>query len=122
MSHYDVTGKRKEAPMGSLFYGASRLEIKIDDETLALAQRIIVAKLRRSEPFTISWDDADEIGDGLSSVWISTTTELHFKYDSAELPPLDTARLEQLTQGAAGTLGLKLGNATLIAQPTGYDS
>jgi hypothetical protein len=108
--------------MGSLFYGASRLEIVIDDETLALAQRIIVAKLRRSEPFSISWDDADEIGDGLSSVWISETTELHFKYDSPRLPPLDTAKLEQLTQDAATTLGLRLGNATLVAEPTGYDS
>ncbi|MGO4536750.1 DUF7882 family protein [Leifsonia sp. 2MCAF36] len=108
--------------MGSLFYGASRLEIVVDDATLALLQRVIVAKMRRGEPFAITWDDDDSIGDGLSSVWISPTIELHFKFDSGRLPALDPAELERMSMESATPSGLRLRNATLIAEPTGYDS
>ncbi|MGO4300676.1 DUF7882 family protein [Leifsonia sp. RAF41] len=108
--------------MGSLFYGASRLEITVDDGTLAVLQRVIVAKMRRNEPFAITWDDDDSIGDGLSSVWVSPTTELHFKFDSGQFPALDSAELERMTIESAGAAGLRLRNASLIAEPTGYDS
>lgn len=108
--------------MGSLFYGASRLEIKVDDTTLAMMQRIIVSKMRRNEPFAITWDDDDSIGDGLSSVWVAPTTELHFKFESGTFPAIDPAELDRMSQQSSTPSGLRLGNATLIAEPTGYDS
>lgn len=92
--------------MGSLFYGSSRVELVIDDETLALVQRVIIAKLRRSEPFAITWHDPG-MG-GSDSVWVSATVELHFHYDNAPPTEVDSRRLEAITQDAAGPFGLRL--------------
>lgn len=102
--------------MGTLFYGSSRTPILVEDRTLYHLRALVGSKLRRNESFMLSWEDADAIGDGESSVWIHAQMEMHFKFDTKR-EPLDRAYLEQMSAAAGRGGGLSLGNATLAWDP-----
>jgi hypothetical protein len=54
--------------VGTLFYGASRTPIRIDDRILAHLRLVATSKLRRNEPFLISWHDPADTGGGRSTI------------------------------------------------------
>lgn len=99
--------------MGTLFYGADRIAIRIDDRVLAHVRAVITAKMRRGEGFLISWSDSLSIGDGRSSVWVHPACDLHYKFDGTRMPKLDPALLEQLNGESLQARGIELAEATL---------
>lgn len=106
--------------MGTLFYGASRLAIEVDDVLLAHVQVVIVAKLRRDEPLLLTWNDSVTIGDGRSAVWVSMSTELHWKFDGDLPARLDRGRLESLAVGANSSAGLHLEHDATLDAPASH--
>lgn len=100
--------------MGDLYYGAARTRVHMDDRTLAHVSAVITAKLRRSEPFLLSWLDDDAIGDGRSSVWVHQACDLHYKYEAAEHIDLDRTLLERMSRASSAPQGLLIDEATLL--------
>lgn len=100
--------------MGDLYYGAARTRIHMDDRTLAHVSAVVTAKLRRSEPFLLSWLDDDAIGDGRSAVWLHQACDLHYKFEASEHVDLDRALLERMSRAASSAQGLLLDDATLL--------
>lgn len=103
--------------MGTLFFGAARTAIEVDDRTLAHLQMVALTKLRRHEPFALSWRDDDAVGDGRSTIWITPNTELHFKYAGSRVPVIDKERLESLASAANSTHGIQLGTEASLTSP-----
>jgi hypothetical protein len=103
--------------VGTLFYGASRTPIRIDDRILAHLKAVVTAKMRRGEGFLISWTDAAEVGHGRSSVWVHPTCDIHYKFDGGTSPKLDPALLEAMNIESIQAQGIELENATLAHSP-----
>lgn len=98
--------------MGDLYYGAARTRVHMDDRTLAHVSAVITAKLRRSEPFLLSWRDAE--AQGASSVWIHQACDLHYAYDSSAHVDLDRGLLERMSRASSSPHGLVVDDATLL--------
>jgi hypothetical protein len=103
--------------VGTLYYGATRTPIRIDDRLLAHLREVITAKMRRGEPFLLSWIDSAEVGLGRSSVWIHPTCDLHYKFDGGTPPKLDPVLLDQLNVDSLQARGIELAEATLAHTP-----
>lgn len=99
--------------MGTLFYGAGRLPIRIDDRILAHVKAVVTAKMRRGEGFLISWTDSAEVGHGRSSVWVHPGCDLHYKFDGGTPAKLDPALLEEMNIESIQPRGIELADATL---------
>jgi hypothetical protein len=99
--------------MGTLFYGADRTAIRVDDRILAHLRVVITAKMRRGEGFLLSWSDSLAIGDGRSSVWVHPACDLHYKFDGGTSPKLDPGLLDQLNVDSIQARGIELAEATL---------
>ncbi|MFP7760683.1 ATP-dependent DNA ligase [Marisediminicola sp. LYQ134] len=94
--------------MGKLLYGMSGVEIGFDDRVLAHLQVVIGAKLRRGENFYFSWKDDPAVGDGRSTVWLSESIPLYFKYSGGKMPSLNREWIEALMTSANSGQGLQL--------------
>ena len=103
--------------MGTLFYGAARTPIRIDDRILAHLKAVVTAKMRRGEGFLISWTDSAEVGHGRSSVWVHPTCDIHYKFDGGTPPKLDPALLEAMNIESIQAQGIELEDATLAHSP-----
>jgi hypothetical protein len=103
--------------MGTLYYGAARTPILIDDLTLAHLKHVVTAKMRRGEGFLISWTDSAEVGHGRSSIWVHPGCDLHYKFDEATSPKLDPALLEGMNIESIQLHGVQLTDATLAHSP-----
>lgn len=103
--------------MGTLFYGAERIPIRIDDRILAHLRAVVTAKMRRGEGFLLSWTDSITIGDGRSSIWVHATCDLHYKFDGSEPPKLEPALLERLNVESIQARGIEIAEATLAHRP-----
>ena len=95
--------------MGTLFYGAKGTEITFDDRQLAHLKVVIVAKLRRDEKFTLSWEGDD----GRSTIWLHPAIELQFTFDERVRPPLNRGWIDQLMATANSGDGMRV-----IPEPT----
>lgn len=93
--------------MGTLYYGASRLALKIDDVTLAHLRVVATAKLRRGESFAITWTDPDAPEDARESLWIYRDADLMFVLDG-RAPRLDNALLSSMSAAAYVARGIEL--------------
>lgn len=93
--------------MGKILYGDSGIEVVFDDRAMAHLQLVIGAKLRRSENFFFSWKDDPAAGDGRSSIWISTSIPLYFRYSGSKPVAINREWLEILTLSANSTAGLQ---------------
>lgn len=100
--------------MGVFLYGEAKLEIEIDDRTLAHLQLVIGSKLRRNESFFFSWTDPQSVGGGRSSVWIEGSIPLLFRYRTSRRQEINREWLEQLTLLANQPQGLRL-----VQEPAG---
>ena len=94
--------------MGKLIYGASMSEIDIDDRLLAHLQVAIVAKLRRNEPFLLTWDHGPGKEHGHSSIWISASIPLVFQFAGERNATLNRDWVEALAFSANSAHGLHL--------------
>lgn len=94
--------------MGSLSYGAESLRIEFEDHLLAHLQALMTAKLRRHEPFTISWNVTREQGSGRVTLWIGPAIPLAFHFTHTERLKLDPRLLERLSVEAASANGLDI--------------
>ncbi|WP_210481155.1 hypothetical protein [Naasia sp. SYSU D00948] len=94
--------------MGKLYYGDDDLGIDMEDRLLAHVKMAIIAKLRRDEKFTFSWQHGVEGGGGRSTIWIHPSIPLRFKFDGSRTPVLNRAWIEALLLSANSTGGLQL--------------
>jgi hypothetical protein len=92
--------------MGTLYYGAARTPIHIDDRLLAHLKVVATSKLRRNESFLLSWDEPAENGSGRGSVFIHPTCDLIFRFDGSRSAELDQALLEQMAAESMSSRGL----------------
>lgn len=93
---------------GTLLYGSPPYEICMEERLLAHLKIVIVGKLRRNEPFLLSWDRSVSEGSGGTSVWMHPSIPLQFLFTENRPPRLNPAWLEQLAQAAMSNDGLRL--------------
>jgi hypothetical protein len=86
------------------------MQIEIEDRLLAHVQAVTFAKLRRREPFPLSWVESAADGSGRRVIWINETLELAFEYAGSRVIELDRDTLEEMTSRANSTTGLNLGD------------
>lgn len=90
--------------MGTLHYGTTSFEM--DDRLLAHLQLIIGVKLRRGEPFFMSWKAKASTGHGRHAVWIDNGVAIHCEYAGGTQPQLNMAWAERLADLASKGGGL----------------
>ncbi|WP_375399484.1 ATP-dependent DNA ligase [uncultured Amnibacterium sp.] len=90
--------------MGTFIYDGAMIEF--DDRLLTHLQIVIMQKFRRQESFAMSWLDALAIGDGRSSIWLTPTTPLYFKFAGSRTPAIDATWLGVLGESANSSRGL----------------
>jgi len=93
--------------MGRFFYGTS-VSAEFDDRVLAHLEIVITSKLRRSEGFSFSWRDDVRVGDGRTTVWVHSSSELVFKYFGGRPPMINRQWLDALSQSANAASGLRI--------------
>ena len=94
--------------MGTLYYGAARTAVKIDDRVLSHLKLLIVSKLRRNEPFLLSWAEGADNGHGRSSVWIHESLDIVFRFDGGRQPELEKELLDRLSNEALAPAGVRI--------------
>ncbi|MDF1480246.1 hypothetical protein PYV02_14255 [Leifsonia sp. H3M29-4] len=92
----------------ALLYGSPPHEISMDGRLLAHLKIVIVAKLRRNEPFLLSWDQPASEGSGRASIWLHPSIPLQFVFTANRPPQLNQNWLELLSQSAMSSEGLRL--------------
>jgi hypothetical protein len=93
--------------VGTLYYGASRLALKIDDVTLAHLRVVATAKLRRGEAFSLTWVDPEAPEDTRETLWIHRDTDLMFVLDGRGIR-LDQALLASMSAAAYVVRGIEV--------------
>ena len=91
--------------MGTLLYSASQLPVPFADRELAHLKLVMVAKLRRNEPFMFSWDKPEG---GRVSVWIASQIPLIFEFDDSPPVEINRAWIDDMSQTASSLNGLVL--------------
>ena len=94
--------------MGNFIYGAPSIRVEFDARVLAHLKVVIVAKLRRGESFTFSWESPAVSGSGHSSVWLHPAIPLQFEFFGSGEPSLNRAWLEELVQLSNTPAGLRI--------------
>lgn len=98
--------------MGSLLYGANGLCVEIDDALLQALEVVSFIKIRRREPFLLSWQDSTDASAGRRTVVIGPSVELQFAYLSSGVLEVRRDLVETLTQAANSTTGIRLDGAS----------
>ncbi len=93
--------------MGYFIYD-SRTKTEIEDRALTHLQLVMTSKLRRGEPFAFSWRDDVTIGDGRTTVWVTPSSALVFKYVGSRPPKVNPHWTDALAYTAGMTTGLYL--------------
>jgi hypothetical protein len=94
--------------MGTLYYGASRTPLRVEDRLLAHLQTVVTTKLRRNEGFLVQWDRPVENGSGRGAFWVHPTSDLIYEYDGGREASLDPAELDRMMLEASGGRGLRI--------------
>jgi hypothetical protein len=92
--------------MGTLLYGSGSEAITFPDRALHHLQIVITAKLRRNESFVFSWSDGSETGGGRNTIWLSPSSQLHYRYLGSRLPALNRDWIQVLMLSANSAGGL----------------
>ncbi|WP_370361707.1 ATP-dependent DNA ligase [Cryobacterium sp. MDB2-10] len=111
-SMYSHSPDQTRFPVGKFIYGTPAMSVEIDDRTLAHLKVVIIAKLRRGESFTFSWEKSPESGSGRSSIWLNPAVPLQFEFAGSQEPHLNRAWLEQLVGLSNTPAGLRI-----VAEP-----
>jgi hypothetical protein len=91
--------------MGTIQYPASQFVARFTDRELAHLKLVIVAKLRRNEPFTFSLDKPDG---GRVSLWIAAQIPLVFEFDDSTPIEINREWIDEMNQSASSLSGLVL--------------
>jgi hypothetical protein len=94
--------------VGKFIYGSPSISVEFDDRVLAHLKVVILAKLRRNESFTFSWEYTTSQGSGHSSIWLHPAIALQFDFYGKKDPSLNRAWLEELVQLANTPAGLRI--------------
>jgi hypothetical protein len=89
--------------MAQLLYGSPPTVFEIDSRTLAHIEMVVLAKLRRSESFSLTIDEADG---ARVTIWIGVHSDLQFAY-SEPRGEINREWLERLMDSANSTSGLR---------------
>ena len=95
--------------MGILHIGQDAV-VDLDDDLLEHVFAVLVAKLRRSEPVLLRWENADG---HLEQALVQSAALLRATFDSPRLDALDHAWLECLMVAANSNGGICLATADL---------
>ena len=68
----------------------------------------IIAKLRRGESFTFSWEYSTDSGSGHSSIWLHPAIPLQFEFRGSRDPSLNRLWLEELVRLSNTPAGLRI--------------
>jgi len=98
--------------MGKILYGPHEYTVEVDDRALAHLKMVIVAKLRRHEPFLLSWENDVTVGSGRGSLWIHPAIPLRFQFVGSRRPALNRDWMDLLL-GSAGQ-----GELRILPEPT----
>ncbi|HEV7743281.1 MAG TPA: ATP-dependent DNA ligase [Pseudolysinimonas sp.] len=90
--------------MGTLAHGG--ISVEFEDRLLSHLQIVIVQRFRRNESLVMSWLDALSVGDGRSSLWMTPTLPVYFKFAGSRVPAIDEEWLRRLSESAASSTGL----------------
>lgn len=99
--------------MGKFVYGAPTWSAEFDDRALAHLRVVILAKLRRGESFSLSWEVESSHGGGRSSIWLHPAIPLQFEFFGSREPMLNRAWIDALMLTANSPNGLQL-----VPEPT----
>jgi hypothetical protein len=84
------------------------VSVEIEDRALAHLQVVIVAKLRRGELCQFTWDRGTASGSGRSSLWLSPSSPIQFRYWDKKDSRLSRPWIDALMIAANSTEGLRL--------------
>ncbi|MFB4351890.1 ATP-dependent DNA ligase [Microbacterium sp. LS_15] len=93
--------------MGTFIYQGGP-KVVIGDRALLHLQLVITAKLRRGEPFPLSWREDGSVGGGSTTVWIHPGSSLVFKYVEKRDPTISRVWVDALAFTANTPTGLYL--------------
>ena len=96
--------------MGTIQYGSSAEVIVVPDALLAHLKLVMITRMRRSESFTLSWEQRVAGAPRHSTVWVHYSMPLRFTFDGAEAPELDPALLDALMVSSYTAAGIVLPN------------
>ncbi|NQX28427.1 hypothetical protein HQQ81_13855 [Microbacteriaceae bacterium VKM Ac-2854] len=86
--------------MATLIYGPQNLHVEFDERVLAHVKVAVLAKLRRSESFSLSWVEGESAGHGRSSIWLNPAVPLQFRFRERSRQRLNRAWVEEMLQSA----------------------
>jgi hypothetical protein len=90
--------------MGTITYDGAVLEF--DDRLLTHLHVVIMQKFRRGQSFPMSWLDPLSAGDGRSSVWLTPTLPVLFRFEGPRVPTISQEWLDRMMRSADGPRGL----------------
>ncbi|WP_203135923.1 DUF7882 family protein [Microbacterium sp. JZ31] len=85
--------------MGTLIYDSAG-PIFIEDRALAHLRAVIMAKLRRNESFSVSWQHADGDSDEQTTIWVHPAIPIRFVLSEPLVGELNRKWLSQLVESA----------------------
>lgn len=94
--------------MGRMIYGIPDSEVEFDDRVLAHMKAVIVAKLRRNESFTVSWDIPASAGGGRTSVWMNPAIPVRFEFFGNREPNVNRTWIDELMNSANSPGGMRI--------------
>ncbi|MEI2270160.1 hypothetical protein OHB93_12640 [Microbacterium sp. No. 7] len=92
--------------MGRLAFGSET--VTFDDRLLGHLEVVMVAKLRRREPFILTWTVDPSLGSGRVSRWVGVSTGWDIRYHSRAIGPINPAWIDALMSTANSPGGLRV--------------
>jgi hypothetical protein len=100
--------------VGTLRYDAASYDF--DDRVLAHLQLLITAKLRRSEPFFLTWFLTSQQGSGRHTLWLDVGVPIHFHYFTPDMETdINRSWLAELETGSYTASGVRLTDEPTVA-------
>lgn len=90
--------------MGYLLHGA--LEYEFEDRLLAHLKTVIGQKLKKHEGFYVSWTKSVQEGGGRMALWVSTATQLGFRFSGSRPPELNMLWITVMLATSHGNRGV----------------
>ena len=104
--------------MGTFIYEGGP-KVELEDRALTHLQLVIMAKLRRGEPFCFTWREDMSVGGGRTTVWLHPESALVFKFTGSRQPPINRTWVDALAFTSNSPGGLYLVHEPAEAAPGG---
>lgn len=89
-------------------YGPQETEYSFDARLLLHLRLAIIAKLRRNESFTLTWEVPARDGSGRVVLWIHPSIPIKFTFPSSPVEAYNRQWVEDLLASAHSTAGMTL--------------